>query len=89
MIHGLTPTERAHLSMVAGGMRAREIAEKRGISINSVNSSLARVRHKLGANSIANAVGLAVFFGEISLSKAMDEARHEERKMRNAVLRGE
>ncbi|MEO0822795.1 MAG: helix-turn-helix transcriptional regulator [Pseudomonadota bacterium] len=64
--HGsLTASEREVLSSAARGMRNREIARHLGKSEHTVRNQLDAARARLGARTLAEAVGLAVRYGLI------------------------
>lgn len=52
----LTPTEREILGMICRGLGYREIAERQGVSVNTVETHAKRLRKKLGANTLAQLV---------------------------------
>lgn len=56
----LTPRELESVQLAADGLRAREIAELRGISRTSVKRLWWQAEQKLGADNIAHAVAQAL-----------------------------
>jgi two-component system nitrate/nitrite response regulator NarL len=63
----LTPREHEVLSLVADGLRNREIAQRLGITEHTVKFHLAAVFGKLGARSRTDAVRRALQLGLIHL----------------------
>jgi DNA-binding CsgD family transcriptional regulator len=59
--HSLTPAEIQICAMVRNGLRTKEIAELRGVSISTVNRHRERIRSKLGITN--SDVNLATFLG--------------------------
>jgi DNA-binding CsgD family transcriptional regulator len=53
---GLTPREMEILALVADGLATAEIAERAGVSVNTVKTHVARVLRKLGAERRTQAV---------------------------------
>jgi DNA-binding CsgD family transcriptional regulator len=67
LIEPLTPREHEVLSLVADGLRNREIAERLGITEHTVKFHLAAVFGKLGATSRTDAVRRGFRLGLIHL----------------------
>src|SRR5438128_381543 len=67
----LTGREREVLQRVASGERNKEIAARLGISEPTVKSHLASIYFKLGVDSRASAVAVALERGLLSLQKKM------------------
>ena len=67
LIESLTPREQEVLSLVADGLRNREIAERLGITEHTVKFHLAAVFGKLGATSRTDAVRRGFRLGLIHL----------------------
>jgi DNA-binding CsgD family transcriptional regulator len=59
----LTPREREVLAQIAAGASNREIAQRLGISIHTVNTHRVHVMDKLGAHDVAALTRLAVGLG--------------------------
>jgi ATP/maltotriose-dependent transcriptional regulator MalT len=59
----LSRREREVLTLVAGGLSNREIAERISVSHHTVHRHVANIRHKLGSGSRAAAVAEAVRLG--------------------------
>lgn len=57
--HGLSPRQSLVLDLVAQGLSSRGIAEKLGVSTETVKAHMARAKAKLGARSRTEAVALA------------------------------
>jgi DNA-binding NarL/FixJ family response regulator len=66
----LTNRELEVLSVAAEGLRAREIAERLGVSARTVTTHLARIYAKLGVNSRVGAITTAARSGLVSLRGA-------------------
>jgi DNA-binding NarL/FixJ family response regulator len=62
-LQALTPREREVLSQIAAGASNREIAQRLGISIHTVNTHRVHVMDKLGAHDVAALTRLAVGLG--------------------------
>ncbi len=62
----LHPAECKYVLDAARGLTAAETARKHGVSVNTVNSSLANAKEALFAHTIAHAVALALAFGEFT-----------------------
>ena len=62
-----TPRERGVLVLVAGGMSAKEIALKLGVSVRTLESCRRRLMDKLGVESVAGLTRYAIRQGLISL----------------------
>jgi DNA-binding NarL/FixJ family response regulator len=69
----LTPREIEVLQLVSGGMSTREVAGHIGISHRTVDNYKQSAFNKLGVNSQAHAVGLALGTGLIRLPAGRDE----------------
>jgi DNA-binding CsgD family transcriptional regulator len=67
LVEALTPREHEVLSLVADGLRNRDIADRLGISEHTVKFHLAAVFGKLGATSRTDAVRRALRLGLIQL----------------------
>ncbi len=67
LVEPLTPREHEVLSLVADGLRNREIAERLGITEHTVKFHLAAVFGKLGATSRTDAVRRGFRLGLIQL----------------------
>ena len=67
LVEPLTPREHEVLSLVADGLRNREIAERLGITEHTVKFHLAAVFGKLGAASRTDAVRRGFRLGLIQL----------------------
>jgi PAS domain S-box-containing protein len=63
----LTPREREVLGLVAQGQTSAEIADRLGISPNTVDVHTANILGKLRARTRAHAIALALEHGQISL----------------------
>jgi DNA-binding NarL/FixJ family response regulator len=59
-IERLTPRENEVLALLAGGRSSSDIAERLGVSVNTVRNHVQRVFTKLGAHSRIEAVAIAV-----------------------------
>ena len=59
----LTPREREVLRLLAQGLRAREIAERLGISQKTVEAHKANIYNKLGVRRLAQLIRQAVEMG--------------------------
>lgn len=59
----LTPREREVLQLLAQGLRAREIAERLGISQKTVEAHKANIYTKLGVRRLAQLIRHAVEMG--------------------------
>jgi DNA-binding NarL/FixJ family response regulator len=62
-LQALTPREREVLAQIAAGASNREIAQRLGISIHTVNTHRVHVMDKLGAHDVAALTRLAVGLG--------------------------
>ena len=71
----LTPREREVLSVAAGGMTAREIAERLGVAERTVTTHLARIYEKLGVNSRLAAVTTASRSGLLRIVPSVEDER--------------
>ena len=56
----LTTRERQIVSLVAGGMTNREIAERLGVSVKTVDNHRTNLMRKLGVNSVAGLISHAL-----------------------------
>lgn len=60
LLDQLTPREREVMNLVVGGYHNREIAEKLGISVRTVEVHKAHVMSKLNVNSVADLVRMSM-----------------------------
>lgn len=60
LLDQLTPRERDVMNLVVGGYHNREIAEKLGISVRTVEVHKAHVMSKLGVDSVADLVRMSM-----------------------------
>jgi PAS domain S-box-containing protein len=65
----LSPRQRDVIELVAEGLTSTEIAERLGVSPETVRTHLRNARLKLGASTKAQAVAIAMLRGEIQLSE--------------------
>jgi PAS domain S-box-containing protein len=65
----LSPRQRDVIELVAEGLTSNEIAERLGVSPETVRTHLRNARLKLGASTKAQAVAIAMLRGEIQLSE--------------------
>ena len=65
--HGLTPRELEVLQLVCSGMSNREVAEKLGLSINTVAVHRANIMNTLGVHKTAELVVYAISNGLVTL----------------------
>jgi DNA-binding NarL/FixJ family response regulator len=70
----LTPRELEVLGLVAEGLRNREIAERLGVSEQTIKNQLSSVLHKLGVPNRTHAVTYAVRHGWLATGEALDGA---------------
>jgi DNA-binding CsgD family transcriptional regulator len=61
----LTPREREVLELVAGGLRGAEIAQQLVLSPETIKSHVQNAMTKLGANTRAHAVAIALRAGQV------------------------
>ena len=61
----ITPREKEVLQMVAQGLINREVAERLGISVRTVEAHRARLREKLGLRTVSDLVRYAIRLGLI------------------------
>ncbi|MNF00532.1 Tetrathionate response regulatory protein TtrR [compost metagenome] len=64
-IDGLTPRERDVFVPLAQGLSNREIAERLGVSVKTVDLYRGRVMKRLQAGSLAELVGMAIACGAV------------------------
>ncbi|MNG35701.1 Tetrathionate response regulatory protein TtrR [compost metagenome] len=64
-IDGLTPRERDVFVPLAQGLSNREIAERLGVSVKTVDLYRGRVMKRLQADSLAELVGIAIACGAV------------------------
>ncbi|MNH32100.1 Transcriptional regulatory protein FixJ [compost metagenome] len=64
-IDGLTPRERDVFVPLAQGLSNREIAERLGVSVKTVDLYRGRVMKRLQADSLAELVGMAIACGAV------------------------
>jgi len=69
----LSVRQREALAGAAAGLSEGETGRRLGIAAVTVAHHLARARHKLGASSTAQAVGMAVALGWIEASGGSEE----------------
>ncbi len=65
--HGLTPRELEVLQLVCSGMSNREVAEKLGLSVNTVAVHRANIMNTLGVHKTAELVVYAISNGLVTL----------------------
>jgi DNA-binding NarL/FixJ family response regulator len=70
----LTPRELEVLGLVAEGLRNREIAERLGVSEQTIKNQLSSVLHKLGVPNRTHAVTYAVRHGWLSAGEGPESA---------------
>ena len=70
--HILTSREEEVLSMVAAGLRSKDIAEELGISFRTVETHMAEIRYRLRAKTAAHAVSIGIGMGIIQPEWPMD-----------------
>ncbi|WP_265564451.1 helix-turn-helix transcriptional regulator [Sphingomicrobium arenosum] len=63
--YDLTPRETEMVRLLAAGLQRSQIAEKRKLSLSTVDMHLANLRQKLGATTLAEAVAKAFRYGII------------------------
>jgi DNA-binding NarL/FixJ family response regulator len=74
----LTPRELEVLGLVAEGLRNREIAERLGLSEQTIKNQLSSVLHKLGVPNRTHAVTYAVRHGWLETGKVAQGPAHEQ-----------
>lgn len=62
----LTPRQTEVLAMIAEGLQCAEIAGRLGISRRTVEATTNHLKRRIGANSLAHAVAIAIGKGLIS-----------------------
>jgi len=72
-VNPLSPREREVLAQAARGQRNREIAERLGVSEQTVKNHLSSAMHKLGAPNRTRAVMYAVRHGWLSVDETVEE----------------
>ncbi len=55
----LTPREQELLDLLAAGLLYKEIADRLGLSLHTVNNHLYSIRQKLGAHTVIEAINRA------------------------------
>jgi DNA-binding CsgD family transcriptional regulator len=66
----LSPRQRDVIELVAEGLTSIQIAERLGVSPETVRTHLRNARLKLGASTKAQAVAVAMLRGEIQLAES-------------------
>lgn len=69
----LSPREREALTLLSIGQSRAEVADKIGISENTLRAYIDSARHKLGAMNVTHAVALAMARGVIGPSQVLPE----------------
>jgi DNA-binding CsgD family transcriptional regulator len=67
----LSRREREALSMLSNGMARAEVADRLGISENTLRAYIDSARHKLGAANVTHAVALAIANGMIAANEPL------------------
>lgn len=67
MIQELTERQREVLVLLANGNTAQQAADRLGVAVSTVRTTVTRILRALNASSIAHAVAIALAIGEIGV----------------------
>lgn len=72
---GMSYGERAAMLDAARGLTARQSAEKRGCTLNTMYDRQRKVKARLNAKSITHAVALTIAYGYITREEIMEDVQ--------------